>query len=85
MYRQDSRQEIDRCDHRRRLPGDDRTASDNFDLTGAVAVPQLPDWDQYETVGGSGITLTTGRHVLRLVMGPDDYMDVDRVELTQLD
>ena len=58
---------------------------DGEDVSGPVAVPEFPDWDQYETVTGPGIPLTAGRHRLRVVMGPEDYMDFNWLELTRID
>ena len=58
---------------------------DGEDVIGSIAVPQLSDWDQYQTIGASAITLTAGRHLLRMVMGPEDYMDINWLELRRLD
>jgi len=48
---------------------------DGFDQGGLIDVPQQSDWDQYGTATVSGIALTAGVHVLRVVMGPQDFMD----------
>ena len=45
-------------------------------VTESVAVPQVADWDRYETVSVAGVPLQAGRHVLRMVMGPEDFMDL---------
>jgi YVTN family beta-propeller protein len=46
------------------------------DVTGPVPVPQLADWDRYETASIADVPLAAGRHVVRLVMGPEDHMDL---------
>ena len=48
---------------------------DSRDVTGPIVVPQMPDWDQYQTVTVPGLSLRAGVHILRMVMGPLDYMD----------
>lgn len=49
--------------------------ADGVDVTGPIVVPQVADWDRYETVSVPGVLLTAGTQVLRVVMGPEDYMD----------
>jgi uncharacterized delta-60 repeat protein len=56
---------------------------DGRDVTGPIAVPQLPGWDQYETVGVDGVRLSAGPHVLRLVMGPEDFMDLQWIAVVE--
>jgi YVTN family beta-propeller protein len=49
---------------------------DGVDVTGPIAVPQMADWDQYQTVVAvSRVTIPSGVHVYRVVMGPEDWMD----------
>ncbi|MCU1327756.1 MAG: hypothetical protein JWN34_3126 [Bryobacterales bacterium] len=48
---------------------------DGRDVTGPIAVPQVPEWDTYETVRVGGIELAAGIQVLRVVMGSEDFMD----------
>ena len=51
--------------------------ADGVDVTGPVAVPQMPDWDQYETVTLPRINIgpRAGERTVRVVMGPEDFMD----------
>jgi probable HAF family extracellular repeat protein len=46
------------------------------DITGPIAVPQMADWDEYDTVTVDGVPLSAGKQTLRLVMGPEDYIDL---------
>jgi uncharacterized delta-60 repeat protein len=39
---------------------------DGKDVTGAMAVPKTGDWAKYVTVTKAGVSLTAGRHVLRV-------------------
>lgn len=48
---------------------------DGDDVTGPIAVPQVRDWDRYRTVQIAGVPLTSGRHTVRVLMGPLDFMD----------
>jgi hypothetical protein len=41
---------------------------DGVDKTGAVAVPNTGNWENWSVVGKAGITLTAGDHVVRLKM-----------------
>jgi hypothetical protein len=50
---------------------------DGIDVTGSIAAPQFPDWDQYGTVSVAGIPLQAGLHQVRVVMGPLDFMDLE--------
>jgi uncharacterized delta-60 repeat protein len=54
---------------------------DGADVTGPVAVPQTADWDEYATVRAGSLSLTAGTHVLRVVVGPDDFMDLQWVDI----
>ncbi|MFB3903666.1 MAG: LamG-like jellyroll fold domain-containing protein [Acidobacteriota bacterium] len=54
---------------------------DGVNKTGTVNVPQMPDWDQYQTVTVSGVSLNAGQQVMRVVMGSLDYMDLNWVEV----
>jgi hypothetical protein len=49
---------------------------DGGDLAGAIAVPQFTDWDQYDTVSIANVPLSKGRHVLRVAMGSESFMDL---------
>jgi hypothetical protein len=49
---------------------------DDVDVTGSIAVPEVPDWDQYRLVSVGGVQLRAGTHRLRMVMGPLDFMDL---------
>jgi uncharacterized repeat protein (TIGR03803 family) len=54
---------------------------DGADVTGPIAVPQLADWDQYATLRLPPVALAAGRQQLRIVMGPDSYMDLQGLEV----
>lgn len=54
---------------------------DGTDLTGPVGVPQFTEWDTYDTVCLTGVRLRAGRQVLRVVMGPEDYMDFQWLDI----
>lgn len=56
---------------------------DGRDVTGAVAVPQTGGWDQYVTLELPSVDLTAGTHVVRLVMGSEDFMDFQWLEVTR--
>ena len=43
---------------------------DGTDVTGAVGVPDVADWDRYETISLVGVPMQAGRHAVRIVMGP---------------
>jgi hypothetical protein len=45
-----------------------RVEMDDVDLTGPVSVPNTGGWDTWQTVSLSGVGLSQGQHVLRLVM-----------------
>ncbi len=55
---------------------------DGRDVTGAIPVPQTPDWDRYVTVRISGVLLEGGRRRVRVVMGPLDFMDLQWLEFS---
>jgi hypothetical protein len=52
------------------------------DLTGPLAVPRVGGWDTYQSVSAS-IHLQAGRQVLRVVVGPEDWMDFQSLEITE--
>jgi hypothetical protein len=45
-----------------------RVEVDGVDRTGAIAVPNTGDWDTWQTISISGIPLTQGQRVIRVVM-----------------
>ena len=49
---------------------------DGRDVTGPLVVPQLKEWDQYRTVKVPGVRIDAGERVIRVVMGPEDFMDL---------
>jgi len=53
---------------------------DGLDVTGAIAVPYVTAWDQYQTLSLPGIALSAGQHTIRVVMGPLDFMDLQWLE-----
>jgi hypothetical protein len=54
---------------------------DGVDATGPVDVPLKGDWDQYDTVVVSGVQLNAGVQVMRFVLGPLEYVDVNWLEV----
>jgi YVTN family beta-propeller protein len=48
---------------------------DEVDVSGPLTVPETADWDQYGTVSIADIPMRAGTQVLRIVMGPEDFMD----------
>jgi len=54
---------------------------DGRDVTGPIPVPQLREWDRYRTVRVEGVSLHKGTQVLRVVMGPEDFMDLQWIAL----
>jgi hypothetical protein len=53
---------------------------DGVDVTGPLVVPVMEDWDQYETLVLEEFQLEAGLRLMRVVMGPEDYMDLNWVE-----
>jgi hypothetical protein len=45
-----------------------RIEVDGVDATGPVSVPNTGGWDVWQTISLSGITLSQGQHIIRLVM-----------------
>ena len=45
-----------------------RIEVDGVDVTGAIDVPNTGGWDVWQTITRSGISLSAGQHVIRLVM-----------------
>lgn len=44
---------------------------DGVDITGPIVVPDTGDWQTWTTIRKPGVSLTSGEHVLRLVMDED--------------
>jgi hypothetical protein len=60
------------------LPGRTLTIAFNgTNVTGEVAVPQVEDWDRYERVRIRRVPLTAGLQVMRVQVGPLDYLDLN--------
>ncbi len=57
---------------------------DGVDVTAPVAVPQVADWDLYGTVTIPSVWLPAGTHRLRVVVGPEDYMDLQWIDVLLL-
>ena len=51
-------------------------------VTGNIAVPVMPDWDQYQTVTIAGVSLSAGQQVMRIAMGPSDWVDLNWISVT---
>lgn len=56
---------------------------DGRNVTGSVAAPQLAGWGQFVTVELPRVALTAGTHLVRVVMGPQDFMDFRWLEFTR--
>ena len=56
---------------------------DGADVTGSMVVPQVADWDLYETVSIAGVALQEGIHEVRVVMGPADFMDLQWIAFVE--
>ena len=56
---------------------------DGRDVTGPIAVPQVADWDQYQTISVGGVQLPAGVHQVRVIMGPLDFMDLEWIAFVQ--
>ncbi len=56
---------------------------DGVDVTGPIQVPNTGGWQVWETVAVSGVNLTAGEHVMRIVFG-SDYMNLNYVEFTDV-
>lgn len=50
-------------------------------MTGWLAVPQTSAWGQFSTVTKTGLALSSGRNVLRVESGPNDFWDFDSMQL----
>lgn len=58
---------------------------DGGDVSGVIAVPQFADWDHYDTVTIANVALSAGRHVLRVVMGSESFMDLQWIAVSRQD
>jgi hypothetical protein len=58
---------------------------DGIDMTGNIAAPQLAGWDQMITLELPPVLLTAGAHVIKVVMGPEDFMDFQWLEISASD
>lgn len=56
---------------------------DGRDVTGDIAAPQLAAWDQFVTLELPSVTLVAGVHVVKIVMGSEDFMDFQWLEITR--
>ena len=50
-------------------------------LAGPLFVPQVEAWDQYRTLLITGVPLHAGIQVLRVLMGPNDFMDLQWIAI----
>lgn len=53
---------------------------DGRDVTGPIPVPLVRDWDRYRTVRVPHVHLDAGQRSVRVVMGPEDFMDLQWLE-----
>jgi fibronectin type 3 domain-containing protein len=51
--------------------------------TGNINVPQMADWDQYQTVTIPGVSLSAGQQVMRVEMGLLDFMDLNWINIVE--
>jgi hypothetical protein len=66
------------------LPGRTfRFEVDGVAVSGSLPVPAYPDWDRFDMARAPGITLSSGRHVVRIVVGNQDYFDLQWLEVTR--
>jgi hypothetical protein len=67
----------------------DRSLSLTFNgtnVTGAVAAPLVGAWDSYLlSVTVSNVSLTAGQQTMRVVMGPQDWVDINWIKFTLRD
>jgi hypothetical protein len=55
---------------------------DRVDVSGAIDVPSTGSWVRFQWVGKSGISLSAGRHILRIHAGAE-YFNLDAVVVSQ--
>lgn len=53
---------------------------DGVNVTGSIAVPKTGGWDKFQWVGKTGVDLTAGKHVLKLVADAQ-YFDVNQISV----
>ena len=56
---------------------------DGVNVTGSVLVPNTGSWGAFQWVGQSGVVLTAGRHILKVV-ADQQYFNLDAIRLTAL-
>src|SRR5207247_9257458 len=55
---------------------------DGVDVTGPVTVPNTGSWRSFQWMGVGGVSLATGRHVLRL-HAEQEYFNLDALRIVQ--
>ena len=55
---------------------------DGVDVTGPVTVPNTGSWRTFQWMGVGGVSLATGRHVLRL-HAEQEYFNLDALRIVQ--
>lgn len=58
-----------------------RIEFNGVDKTGWIGVPVFGTWDTYGTVSVSGVSLSAGTQVMRVLMGPQDFMDFNWINI----
>lgn len=56
---------------------------DDRDVTGPVTAPQMAEWNQFVTLQLGRLPLAPGNHVVKVVMGPEDFMDFHWLEISR--
>jgi len=54
---------------------------DGVNVTGSIAVPSTDSWNEFEWVAFSGVSLSAGQHLLKIV-SDGQYFDLNRIRLT---
>src|SRR6185503_17671505 len=58
-----------------------RIEFNGVDKTGWITVPVFGTWDTYGTVSVPNVSLSAGQQVVRMLMGPQDFMDFNWINI----
>jgi hypothetical protein len=53
---------------------------DEVDVTGSVPVPYTGSWSTFQFVGTGGVSLTAGRHLLK-IYADEEYFNLDAIRI----
>ena len=53
---------------------------DRVDVTGSLAVPFTGNWRTFQYVGTGGVSLTAGRHLLK-IYADQEYFNLDAIRI----